>query len=178
MDLLVGLGNPGKKYYRTRHNAGFMALEELSAREGFAWKENKKTDCLLAEWNGIIVAKPLTYMNNSGQAVNKIFSYFKLSPETNDLSDTLTVIHDDLDIELGKYRIKINSGSAGHNGVASIITHLGTKNFTRIRIGIKTPDLENTPADKFVLQEFKKQEIAAVNNAIEGVLDTIYSMPT
>lgn len=158
MRIIIGLGNPGKKYESTRHNAGFMAMDALAENLGLAWENNKKFKAEIAKNDNIILAKPLTFMNDSGTSAATILSYFKLMPENSDLSKILTVIHDDLDIEFGKYKISINSRSAGHKGVESIIGALKTKNFKRVRIGIKPEPAVKIPADKFVLQKFSGQE--------------------
>lgn len=166
MKIIVGLGNPGVEYERTRHNAGFMAVNALAEQLGLTWAANKKFKAETAEGSGLILIKPQDFMNNSGNGVAAVLSYYKLLPKklgilktaNADLSEILTVIHDDLDIELGKYKISVDSRSAGHNGAQSIIDRLKTKNFKRIRIGIKTPALEKIPADKFVLQKFNDEE--------------------
>ncbi|MFA6306635.1 MAG: aminoacyl-tRNA hydrolase [Patescibacteria group bacterium] len=184
MQIIVGLGNPGEQYEYTRHNAGFMALNVLAERLGLVWKTNKKFKAETAEGQNLILVKPLDFMNNSGLPVSAVLSYYKLLPKklgilktkNADLSEILTVIHDDLDIELGKYKISLDSRSAGHRGVQSIIDQLKTKNFQRIRIGIKTPPLEKIPANlarrneveaaKFVLQKFNKEEEKTINQLI------------
>lgn len=171
MRIIVGLGNPGEKYKKTRHNAGFMAVAALAKKLEIGWEKSKKLNAEIAKsplvkgGRGVILVKPLTYMNNSGQAVQAVLSYFKETPET------LTVIHDDIDILLGKYKIAIDSRSAGHNGVQSIIDNLKTKNFKRIRIGVKTKALEKIPADKFVLQKIGKEELDMVNKLIGEIIE-------
>jgi len=164
MHIIVGLGNPGEQYEQTRHNAGFMAVDALAKKLGLKWKSNKKFKADLAKGDDVILIKPLTFMNNSGSAVAAALAYFKLSPEK------LTVIHDDLDIESGKYKISVDSRSAGHNGVQSIIDHLKTKNFRRTRIGIKTSELEKIPAEKFVLQKFKPEEKKIIKQLISEII--------
>jgi len=174
MQIIVGLGNPGKKYKLTRHNIGFMAVDALAERLGLTWQNNKKFLAEIAKDNDIILVKPLTFMNNSGQAVQGILSFYKLLPKKfglltakdADLSSVLTVIHDDLDIDLGKYKISLDSRSAGHKGVESIIDRLKTKKFTRVRIGIKTNNLEKIPPEKFVLQNFANQEKEIIDQLI------------
>jgi len=167
MNIIVGLGNPGEQYQSTRHNAGFMAVDALAKKLDLKWKNNKKFKADVAKGDNIILIKPLTFMNESGSSVAPILAYYKISPEK------LTVIHDDLDIELGKYKISVDSRSAGHNGVQSIIDRLKTKNFKRLRIGIKTLALEKIPADKFVLQKFKPEELKIVYSIISTSLDEI-----
>ncbi|MFH0923966.1 MAG: aminoacyl-tRNA hydrolase [Candidatus Falkowbacteria bacterium] len=189
MKIIVGLGNPGEKYKLTRHNAGFMAVDAMAEKYNSAWKFNKKFNADITspqpspsqgegESGRLILAKPQAFMNNSGQAVQAILSYYKLLPKklgiiktkNSDLSNILTVIHDDIDIELGKYKISTDSRSAGHNGVQSIINHLKTKNFKRIRIGIKTDLAEKMPTEKFVLQKFDAKEMEIINNLILEII--------
>jgi len=164
MKIIIGLGNPGKQYDNTRHNLGFMVLDALAKELDLKWQANKKFQSEVAKGVDQILVKPQTFMNNSGQAVAAILSYYKLTPAD------LTVIHDDLDIELGKYKTSIDSRSAGHRGVESIIDHLKTKDFKRIRIGIKTPVLEKIPVDKFVMQKFNKVEKKIINPIITKVI--------
>ena len=135
MKLIVGLGNPGKKYEKTRHNAGFILVDMLrEAYEFSPWSLSKKFNAEVSEGTiakeKILLVKPMTFMNNSGQSVGLISKYYSLSP-----SDIL-VIHDEKDIPLGTTKIQADRGHAGHNGIKSIIDHLGTKDFTRIRVGI------------------------------------------
>lgn len=162
MNIIIGLGNPGKKYENTRHNVGFMTVDALAKKYNAAWKFNKKFNAEICEAENAILVKPQTFMNNSGQAAQAIMSFYELN--------ALTVIHDDLDIELGKYKISTNSRSAGHNGVQSIINHLKTKNFKRIRIGIKTELLKNIPSEKFVLQRFGKEEMEIIKKLIPEII--------
>jgi PTH1 family peptidyl-tRNA hydrolase len=178
--IVVGLGNPGDQYKKTRHNAGFMALDAIITQLGLTWEINKKFQAEICKNEQYIFIKPLTYMNNSGQAVRAILSYYKLLPQKflifkerhADLSDKLIVIHDELDIELGKYKKSTNSRAAGHNGVQSIINHLHTQNFTRLRLGIKTKDLEKIPVLKFVLQKFSENELTTVKQTINKLINS------
>lgn len=166
MQIIVGLGNPGKQYEHTRHNTGFMAVNALAKKLDLTWATNKKFKAEIASGQGLILIKPQDFMNNSGNATAAVLSYYKLLPKklgllktaNADLSKILTVIHDDMDIELGKYKISVDSRSAGHKGVQSAIDRLKTKNFKRVRIGIRTPAIEKIPADKFVLQKFNGEE--------------------
>lgn len=178
MRIIVGLGNPGKKYKNTRHNIGFMAVDVLAKQHYLTWQFNKRFNAEIAKTKDTTLVKPQTYMNNSGQTVQAILSYYKLLPKKlsiiqkkdSDLSDILTVIHDDLDIELSKYKISLDSRNAGHKGVESIINHLKTKNFKRIRIGIKTKMAEKIPVEKFVLQKFNEEEIKIINDLIAEII--------
>ncbi len=177
MRLIVGLGNPGKLYERNRHNVGFTALDLLLGN--VKWQENKKFKALTYESGEILYVKPQTFMNNSGDSVQVIMSYYGLIPKTLgifnkkncDLSEVLTVVQDDIDIELGKFKIVTDSRSGGHNGIESIINHLQTKKFRRIKIGVKN-DLLRTriPAEKFVLQNFNSEEKVEINNIINEAL--------
>jgi PTH1 family peptidyl-tRNA hydrolase len=165
MKIIVGLGNPGTQYQKTRHNIGWLALDQILGQ--VKWSENKKFAALIYEDGEFLFVKPQTFMNNSGQSVQKILDYYKLRPKNlellnkkeTDLTDTLSVIHDDLDINFGDYRLSLDSGSAGHRGVQSIIDHLKTKKFTRFRLGIKNQLLRTyIPPDQFVLQAFSAEE--------------------
>lgn len=180
--VIVGLGNPGEQYKHTRHNAGFMAVNALAKKLGLTWKVNKKFKAETATSGlGLILIKPQSLMNNSGSSVAVALTYYKLLPKklgilksaNADLSEILTVIHDDLDIRLGKYKISVNSRSAGHNGVQSIINHLKTKNFKRIRIGIKLDQAAPFKAENFVLQKFGEEEKTIVGRLILKIADEI-----
>lgn len=153
MKLIIGLGNPGKEYENTRHNFGFMALDFLREKLGATdFKLNKRCNAEVIKTGEMILAKPQTFMNNSGEAATKLLSFFKLS------ADDLTVIHDDLDLDFGKIKAGMGRGSAGHNGVKSIIDRLATNNFNRIRLGIGRPP-EHIPPEDFVLQNFSSNEL-------------------
>jgi PTH1 family peptidyl-tRNA hydrolase len=148
--LIVGLGNPGKKYEKTRHNVGFRVIDELE-------KQIFNSD--------IILLKPDNFMNNSGRAVKKALKYSSLNTQD------LIVVHDDIDLSLGDIRVSKNSSSAGHKGVQSIIDTLGTKDFTRIRIGIRPQHEIDTT--EFVLKNFTKVEEKQLPDIIKKVLDEI-----
>lgn len=176
MKLIIGLGNPGKQYMKTRHNVGFTATEALhdalTAYRPSAWELSKKFN---AEISGctigtekILLAKPMTFMNDSGIAVSLIAHFYKIPPRD------LIVLHDDKDILLGEIKVQTNRGSAGHNGVQSIIDHTGTENFTRIRIGIKSDNEKKmTDAAKFVLGKFGLLERKKVEGIIERVIEEV-----
>ncbi|MDK2949278.1 MAG: peptidyl-tRNA hydrolase, family [Patescibacteria group bacterium] len=157
MKLIVGLGNYGKKYEKTRHNYGFFVIDEFAKRNNFP-EFKSSLFSLLSIKNDVIIAKPQTYMNNSGKAVKAIADYYKIDPED------IIVVHDDADIEIGKIKEGENRGSAGHNGIKSIIELLGTKNFKRLRMGINNSfDL---PLEDVVLKKFNKEEESLVLKAI------------
>jgi PTH1 family peptidyl-tRNA hydrolase len=169
MRIIVGLGNPEEKYIKTRHNAGFMAVDALAEKLGLSWGKNKKFFAETASGNDFILVKPQTFMNNSGQAVQAILKYYKITPSP----ETLIVIHDDIDIMLGKYKISVDSRAAGHNGVQSIIDYLKTKNFRRIRIGIRPIEKSCVPTDKFVLEKFKNKELNIIDKVIREIVEKI-----
>ncbi len=174
MKLIVGLGNPGKKYEHTRHNAGFMALDFL--HDSFdtaginAWELSTKFNAYISGLtiNGekILLAKPVTYMNRSGESVALIAHFYKITPAD------IIVVHDDKDIPLGDIKVQQDRGHAGHNGVRSIIEVIGTQAFTRIRLGIADPKKMHDVAD-FVLKKFglfeKKKLHLMLTQAVEHI---------
>ena len=176
MKIIVGLGNPGPEYDKTRHNFGFLALDSLFPEARF--KEEKRFEALVAEYPGGLLIKPLTFMNNSGRSVQKVLNYYGLLPKSfgliakkaSDLSDVLVVIQDDLDLPFGTVKIATDSGSAGHNGIKSLISHLKTQKFTRVRLGVKNDLLRNPiPPEKFVLQRFSSEEKAKMPEILENI---------
>lgn len=165
MKIIVGLGNPGEQYQNTRHNIGWLGLDAWVGTTN--WRLDKKFNALIHEKGDTLFIKPLSFMNESGQVVQKIMNYYNLLPKKlgliktkgADLNNTLTVIHDELDIDFGKWRLASDSSSAGHRGVQSIINYLKTQKFTRLRLGIKNELLRtHIPAEKFVLQSFNHEE--------------------
>lgn len=178
MKLIAGLGNPGDQYQNNRHNFGFMALDYFQTEADFSpWQEKFKALVSegLADGEKIILAKPQTFMNLSGQAVGALTSFYKIAPED------ILVVHDDIDLPLGVLRLAQNSGSAGHKGVESIIKNLGTRNFSRLRLGIKSSETKSfwglfkksLPAEKFVLQNFSQKELDEVNKIIKKSAEAI-----
>ncbi|MDD5578104.1 MAG: aminoacyl-tRNA hydrolase [Methylobacter sp.] len=171
--LLVGLGNPGQQYEKTRHNVGFLFLEGLASELGCIWINEPKyqgsfSECFLAD-RKVMLLKPDTFMNRSGQSVGKIARYYKLAPED------ILVIHDDLDFDAGIVKLKKDGGHAGHNGLKDIIAHLGSKDFYRLRIGIGRPATGRSVSD-FVLSSPSKSEwelIISSLNSSRCVIDQI-----
>lgn len=163
MKLIVGLGNPGKVYADTRHNIGFMAVKALAKALRTELKKDKYTFSLSGkaqvENNNILLAQPLTFMNLSGAAISSLLRRYKV-----DIQDLL-VICDDLDLELGRLRIRPKGSSGGHRGLDSIIEHLGTQDFVRLRIGIDRPHI-NMEASDYVLSKFNKKEAQALKDAL------------
>ena len=155
MKLIVGLGNPGKEYENTRHNIGFMTLDNYLGN--ISWKNDKNAYTYKTKINNedVLFIKPTTFMNLSGIAVSHYVNYYKIA-----LKDIL-IIQDDLDLDLGATRLKISSSSGGHNGIKSIIEHLNTKDFLRLKVGISKP---NNDIIDFVLSKFNKEELQELNN--------------
>ena len=168
MKLIVGLGTPGKQYERTRHNAGFMVIDEL-ARMLNAECNQLKFKGMVGEgrlgMEKVILLKPLTYMNLSGESIIQVIQFYKL-----DLQD-LVVIYDDLDTPVGQIRLRMKGSAGGHNGIKSIIQHVGTEEFNRIRVGIGRPPQGKKVVD-YVLEPFMKEEegdiLAAVRKSSEA----------
>ena len=174
--LVVGLGNPGSKYKGTRHNIGFMALERMASREGFGFRQQTKLHGLAAEYgiseSRLRLLMPQTYMNDSGRAIRAALDWFGFTPEQ------LLVLVDDMDIPLGRLRLRAQGSAGGHNGLRSTIQHLGTQAFPRLRIGIGAP--ADNPAERrartvsHVLGPFSKAEQPEVNAVLDGVLEAIH----
>lgn len=167
MKLVVGLGNPGREYKNTRHNIGFMVLDNYLGK--VSWKSKMESYFYSTEVNGeqIIFIKPLTYMNLSGLAVSKVVNFYKIAPED------ILIIQDDLDMAPGTYKIKRNSSSGGHNGIKSIISELNTEEFARLKVGIGHNP--NIPSDKYVLAKFTKEETDEITKNMDKfneIIDT------
>lgn len=167
MKLIVGLGNPGNDYNNTRHNIGFMVVDKYLGDVKFKKKFNGLYYETIINGDKIIFLKPQTFMNNSGDCVSKFVNYYNID------SHDILVIHDDLDLNIGVCKFKINSSSGGHNGIKSIINYLGNNSFFRMKLGIKT-DKKNDIID-FVLGKFSKSEIESFdfNKFINAIDDFI-----
>ena len=171
--LIVGLGNPGQQYEKTRHNAGFLFLDSLATERSCAWSNKTGFQGLMAECNiadeKILLLKPQAFMNRSGQSVGKVARYYKLIPEE------ILVVHDELDFDAGVLKLKKDGGHAGHNGLRDIIAHLGTKDFYRLRIGIGRPVAGKEVID-YVLSAPSKNDSQLMLSAIDhgkGFIDQI-----
>jgi PTH1 family peptidyl-tRNA hydrolase len=182
MRFIIGLGNLGAKYQDTRHNTGFLIIDALADNLNLTWQTNKKFNAEVASGKNLILVKPQTFMNNSGQAVRAILDYYKMLPKTlgiltarnADLAEKLTVIHDDLDLLLGKYKIQAGHSSAGHRGVQSVIDLLKTQNFTRVRAGVANELLRvKIPAEKFVLEKFSREEKEKLKKIVPEIIKNI-----
>jgi len=165
MFLLVGLGNPGSQYDGSRHNIGFMVLDYLAAQNDLAFVDSKwqalQVRTVLWQESAILL-KPQTFMNLSGTAVSALANYFKIE------ADRVIVVHDDLDLGLGRIRIAAGGGDGGHKGIRSIISSLGTRDFPRMRVGIGRPSLP-IPPDKYVLSKFDQDELELINHQIPSI---------
>ena len=166
MKLVVGLGNPGRRYAGTRHNVGFDVLDLLAGRHGFDW-ESAPADAVIARWRaaGALAAKPLTFMNASGHAVGELLRFYKI-----DLAG-LCVVVDDANLELGRLRARPSGSAGGHNGLKSIIGALGTEEFARLRIGVGR-DARRDLADH-VLAKFEPEERSSVAEAVGRAADAV-----
>lgn len=178
MKLIVGLGNPGRSYARNRHNIGFICLGRFARSEGIKFA-HKKSQARIGtgkvDDTEVLLAKPQTFMNNSGYSVIRLVKKFKV-----DLKD-LIVIHDDLDLPLAKIRISFGSSSGGHKGINSIIQELGTRDFVRLRIGISHPDNPQISEDDvidYVLSDLTSKEKRAIEKIIPTVNDALLCLLT
>ncbi|MDI9930656.1 aminoacyl-tRNA hydrolase [Rhodococcus sp. IEGM 1354] len=166
--LIVGLGNPGPQYDKTRHNVGFMVADALAGRVGSSFSSHKKSnsDIVQARLDGrsVVVAKPRTFMNLSGQPVAALARFFSVDPAN------IVVVHDELDIDFGALRLKLGGGEGGHNGLRSISSHLGTKDYLRVRVGVGRPPGRMDPAS-FVLKPFSTPERKDLGVVIEEAAD-------
>ncbi len=174
MKLIIGLGNPGKEFEFTRHNAGWLALDKFAMAENLTSKKSSKLQAEIFDYkvgrNKVVLAKPQTFMNNSGISVGIMLNFFRLTAKD------IVVVHDDKDIPIGEIRVQTNRGAAGHNGVKSIIEHIGTQDFTRIRIGVG-PNAESKEKieviSNFVLNKFSKEEMKTLQTALDNAATEI-----
>lgn len=166
--LVVGLGNPGPAYAKTRHNVGFMVADVLAARIGSAFKVHKKSgaEVVTGQLAGapVVLAKPRCYMNESGRQVGPLAKFYSVPP------GRIVVIHDELDIDFGRIRLKVGGGEGGHNGLRSVASALGSKDFQRVRIGVGRPPGRKDPA-AFVLEAFNAAERAELPTICEQAAD-------
>jgi len=180
MKLIVGLGNPGDQYKDTRHNIGYMVVDKLArelGRETLSWEQNKSLNASVAKVGEVLLVKPMTFMNNSGLAVKKVLDYFKIKPED------MWVIHDDIDLPIGKIRIRLGGASAGHNGMESVMSLVGTDKFVRFRLGIgrgKEANTKNTDQNlrhrtviHFVLSRFTQSEAGSLKHLVKHGVEAV-----
>ena len=171
MKLIVGLGNPGKDYVGTRHNFGFAVLEALAKKYDGSFKMDKKFKAEIGEvfidGEKIILAKPQTFMNKSGESVRELVGYFNIS------NDRVWVIYDDIDLDIGSVRIRKSGSAAGHKGVQSVIDSIGTENFVRFRLGIKSEHCDFLSTEEVVLRRFCEEEELPMGEAIGKAITEI-----
>jgi len=172
MKLIVGLGNPGEEYAKTRHNAGFMVVDAIASkiqdstclpsRQGFKIQDKFKAEIM--QIGEVILIKPQTFMNRSGEAVRKVADFYQITPEN------IWVIHDDLDIKLSEYKIQLGKGPKKHNGLASVEKQLGTNHFWRARLGIENRSdtgLKSVSGEEYVLKPFLTTELTIFNETVK-----------
>ncbi|WP_045200214.1 aminoacyl-tRNA hydrolase [Rhodococcus sp. B7740] len=166
--LIVGLGNPGPQYEKTRHNVGFMVADALAGRIGSAFSSHKKSNSDIVQARlgsrSVVIAKPRTFMNLSGQPVAALARFFSIEPAN------IVVVHDELDIDFGALRLKLGGGEGGHNGLRSISQHLSTKDYLRVRVGVGRPPGRMDPAS-FVLKPFSAAERKDLGVVVEEAAD-------
>ncbi|NEO32719.1 MAG: aminoacyl-tRNA hydrolase [Symploca sp. SIO3C6] len=169
--LIVGLGNPEPKYDRTRHNIGFEVVDALASRWQISWSENRRFQGLFGEGHGptgdkLRLLKPLTYMNRSGQAIGSVTAWYKLAAQS------VLVIYDDMDLPIGRLRLRLSGSAGGHNGMKSTIAHLGTQNFPRLRLGIGKSGggKENV---SHVLGKFSPQETKLMSEVVQLTIEAV-----
>ena len=165
MKILVGLGNPGRKYSDTKHNFGFWVLNQFAEKRSLIFQAGKG-DYLLAKKGDLICIKPTSFMNNSGMPVLDVKQFFKVEPEQ------FLVVYDDIDLPLGTIRFKDGGGTGGHKGLESIIYQTQNEKFNRLRIGIATDD-DMRPAERYVLSPFRDEQKESVNEMIEKACEGI-----
>ncbi|MDA8235809.1 MAG: aminoacyl-tRNA hydrolase [Clostridia bacterium] len=169
MKLIVGLGNPGSRYEATRHNVGFLVIDRLARELGVTVNKNQNQAMVGQGRFGpdkVLLVKPQTYMNKSGEAVGSLAGYYKVEPED------VIVIYDDLDLEPGRLRIRAKGSAGGHNGIKSIISHLGTEEFPRIKVGIGRPVPGMNSAD-YVLGFINKEDWPVLDQALNSAMDAV-----
>lgn len=170
MNIIVGLGNPGNRYASTRHNSGFMILDNLrQVLECTKYTNNKRIFSHVCKTNQSIFVRPQTFMNESGKAVKAALDFYKVTTmaEKEGGYHNLFVIHDDLDLQLGSYKIQYGIGPKGHNGLLSIYQYLGTQNFWHVRIGVDSREKDRSiPPQAFVLERFTPSEFEKFNQVM------------
>lgn len=178
MVFVFGLGNPGEEYEASRHNAGFSVVDGLAVKAGFpAWKLEKKFQSLVSMQKNVVLAKPQTFMNASGQAVQSILHYYdKEHTPTADELDHVYVVYDDLDLALGQYKVQLGIHPKIHNGVNSIIASLRTERFWNVRIGTDTRNGDRTvPPEKYVLTPLSQEERRVLADTVGNVIQDLYA---
>lgn len=172
MWLIAGLGNPGPRYAKTRHNAGFLVLDAFSAKYNLMFRETRDYRAAKGTLDGkeIVLLEPLTFMNRSGAAVKRIADKYSICPEE------IIVVHDDLDIDTGRLRIRRRGSSGGHKGVESTIQSICSDEFVRIKVGIGRGAY--VPVEDYVLSRFTKEELPLIKEGIQNAVDAVYCVIT
>lgn len=167
--MIVGLGNPGSQYAKTKHNVGFMVVDKIAEDvDHTPWKEQYKAEvstCTIGD-EKVMLVKPMTFMNASGEAVGPLMRYFKIAPED------VFCIYDDMDLPVGKLRIRPNGGSGGHNGIKSLLSHIGSESFVRFRVGIGRPLPQWSVVDH-VLASFPEEELEAIEKGVKAAAKAV-----
>ncbi len=173
MFLLLGLGNPGDEYEKTRHNAGYIVLDAFAKKYDAAWRERDEFQGWVAEARigetKVILAKPWTYMNASGRTAVALAHFYKIKP------DHIIVVSDDVSLPLGTLRVRTEGSPGGHNGLKSIIESLGTESFPRVKIGVDAQP-ENVPLEAWVLSKFSKDEMKMIETVVEQAVEVLEDM--
>ncbi len=185
MKFFVGLGNPGNKYKNSRHNTGYMMLDYLAAscinqqqKNGeFIEKlfiDKKKLKAKVFKHNDLVLIKPQTFMNGSGESVRSVLDFYSISISNDKKYQNLIVFHDDLDLGLGQYKIQFAKGPHTHNGLESIYKHLGSKNFYHVRVGVDSREgKRNIPVDKYVLMQLDDEKLRILREVFAQILQTV-----
>lgn len=165
--MIVGLGNPGRDYEETRHNVGFMVVDRIASQSGVNWDLQPRWECSLAKWPacGVLLMKPLTFMNLSGRSVARVMRFHKWQPEQ------ILVVYDDVSLDLGRLRIREKGSHGGHNGIRSLIEHFGTDAFPRIKVGIGTAGKDEMVGH--VLGKFREQEKETLQNMLATAANAV-----
>lgn len=165
--MIIGLGNPGKKYAQTRHNLGFMVLDELALRHNLQFKTGRGAYLESRMSDGSLLIKPMTYMNLSGQAVQDVCRRYTVDP------NQMLIIHDDLDVDFGRIKIRPTGSAGGHNGLKSVFNVMGSQDIPRLKIGIDTPDRRSMDAEVYVLKPFFSHEKSVLNELVKKAADAV-----
>ncbi len=160
--LIVGLGNPGVEYEKTRHNVGFMLLDRLAALDGSTWSRSREWQAQTALWQGVLLCKPMSYMNLSGKPVAAVARFYKVPP------GEMLVVYDEMALPLGKLRFRSEGSAGGHNGIQSVIDHLGTRAVPRLRIGIGEGAAREGGMVSHVLGRFSTREVPLLEETLIG----------
>jgi PTH1 family peptidyl-tRNA hydrolase len=163
--LIAGLGNPGREYEQTRHNIGFLVIDRLAAQFGSTWEKSSKWGAILAKCGEVILVKPTTYMNRSGEPVGAIGQFYKIEPPE------ILIVLDDLALPPGRLRLRARGGAGGHNGLESILAQFGTEEIPRLRIGIGAPPRDGSV--DYVLSRFFDEEKALVASTIDRAVEAV-----